>query len=217
VPGYAIAYTPKDPPSTPAVVIAPEAQSSPEHKPPENKRQFSQTVPSLVRSAPKASVAPLPPLPPLEEFNPYAPKKGKGKLIGLGLAGALLLLGAAWGVRGLDRGSQDPRVESAARPDVVPAATAVTAAPTLAPVEETAKPIATPAEPVAVAPEPSATSARRVNEPVPAPVPAKAKVKAKTESASAAARPVTRAPASEPSPPATKPASKGVIVRDAPF
>src|SRR5699024_4895243 len=31
VPGYAIAYTPKDGPSTPAVVIAPEARSEPEN------------------------------------------------------------------------------------------------------------------------------------------------------------------------------------------
>src|SRR6478609_7711182 len=83
VPGYAIAYTPKDPPSTPAVVIAPEAQSSPEHPAPQNKRAFSQTVPSRVRSAPNASLAPLPSPSPAaaaaaaaaeDDFDPYARK-----------------------------------------------------------------------------------------------------------------------------------------------
>jgi hypothetical protein len=226
VPGYAIAYTPKDPPSTPAVVIAPEAQSAPEHQPPENKRPFSQTVPSRVRSAPNASLAPPPPPAPqpapapaaVDDFNPYAPKKGKGKVIGLMLGGALLLLVSVLGVRTLGGGNRElpaassPAAALAPAVDVVRAATVGAETPTSEPAEAT----------------PNPTLARTVaNEPAPAPapvpvrsaserVPAKSKAKTKAETASAA-RPVTRAPTPESSPAPTKPASKGVIVRDAPF
>jgi hypothetical protein len=215
VPGYAIAYTPKDPPSTPAVVIAPEAQSSPEHQPPENKRQFSQTVPSRVRSAPNASALPLPvPLPPLpavtagDDFNPYAPKKGKGKIVGLVLGGALLLLVSVVGVRTLDTSAPRAQSSPVLASDVVEAATVGAAAPTLAPAEPpvTAEPSKTPAKSAAPEHATAAAAAR------PAPAVKLAKAKAKSE---AAARPVTRAPTPEPAP--TKPASKGVIVRDAPF
>jgi len=220
VPGYAIAYTPKDPPSTPAVVIAPEAQSSPENPPPESKpapkkREFSQTIPSRVRSAPSASVAPLPPPVALDDFNPYAPKKSNGKVIGLVLGGALLLLVSVVGVRSLSGGSHEPPAQSA-HPDVVPAATVVAAAPTPAPAEATLTARANPTLAAASSPE-SAPATRHASEPAlsPAKVKAKTKAKAKAEPAAAAARPVARAP--EPSPPATKAASKGVIVRDAPF
>ncbi|MEI9948646.1 MAG: hypothetical protein WDO74_06580 [Pseudomonadota bacterium] len=228
VPGYAIAYVPKDPPSTPAVVIAPEAQSSPEHKPPENKRAYSQTVPSRIRSAPNASAAPLPrsapnvsaaPLPAAaaEDFNPYAPKKAKGKVIGWGLGGALLVLVAVLGVRSLAGSDREPSAQSVPRSDVVPTATAVAAAPTPAPVEptETAESMPTPAKPAAREPAPAAPASRRASEPAPAK--AKAKTKAKAEPGAAATRPVTRAPSAEPNPTPSKAASKGVIVRDAPF
>src|SRR6478736_3959781 len=107
VPGYAVAYTPKDPPSTPAVVIAPEAQSSPDNDPPPAKRQqFSQTMPTQrVRSSPHASVAPpavAAPIAIADDFNPYAPKKGKGKVIALVTGGTLLLLVSVVAIRGLD-------------------------------------------------------------------------------------------------------------------
>jgi hypothetical protein len=215
VPGYAIAYTPKDPPSTPAVVIAPDAQSSPENEPPEHKRQFSQTVPSRVRSAPTASVAPLPAPPLTDDFNPYAPKKGKGKLA-LGLTGALLLLLAAVGVRTLGGESRELAAPSVPRTDVVSTTTAVAAAPTPAPAEPatvaTANPTPTPLEPKASDPVPAVMTARRAHESAPT----KAKTK-KADTASAAPRPVTRT--LEPSPTPAKPArpASGVIVRDAPF
>lgn len=219
VPGYAIAYTPKDPPSTPAVVIAPEAQSSPENLPPENKRQFSQTVPSRVRSAPNASLSPIAPptrvapAPAADDFNPYAPRKGKGKLIGLVLAGALLLLVSVVGVRSFSGGSHEPSTAAALANDVVQTVTTGAAAPTPSPSEpaEPAAAISTPT-PAVTGPElglaPRSKSER-------APVKAKAKVKA--EPAAPAARPASRAPAADPSPTPSKPAGKGVIVRDAPF
>jgi len=222
VPGYAIAYTPKDPPSTPAVVIAPEAQSSPENPPAERKRrEFSQTMPSRVRSAPNASSAPLPP-PPSDDFNPYAPKKGKGKVIALALSSALLLLGAI-GFRTLRGNNHESTAQAVSQSDVVPKTTAVAAAPTLSPAKpaEITEPIPTPAS--AAAAEPEAVQAaevapKRVSGALaPAKPKVKAKAKAKAESASATTRPVTRAPAPEPSPQPTRPASKGVIVRDAPF
>lgn len=219
VPGYAIAYTPKDPPSTPAVVIAPEAQSAREHEPPAKKREFSQTMPSRVRSAPNASVAPLPPPPSAalpDDFNPYARKQGKGKVIGLGLGGALLLLGAVALVRTSGSGNHAlPTQAAGPRTDVVPLATPVATTPTPTPAES--KRLPPTVELSAALPAPIATTAApRTSEAAPAK--SKAKPKAKAESASAATRPVTRVPvaASEPSPP-PRPAGKSVIVRDAPF
>ena len=216
VPGYAIAYTPKDPPSTPAVVIAPEAQSAPDNPPPERRREFSQTVPSRVRSSPNASLSPPPPVakPAIQEddFNPYAPKKGKGKVIGLVLGGTLLLGASLFVVRGLGGSARElpTQTSSAASPaaDVVRAATVVAATPT--------------PEPTEPAPAAIPTPPARESEPVPARTPServpKAKTKAKAEPMAApVARAATRAPAPEPSPPSPKPASKGVIVRDAPF
>ncbi|HET7545178.1 MAG TPA: hypothetical protein VFK05_35175, partial [Polyangiaceae bacterium] len=211
VPGYAIAYTPKDPPSTPAVVIAPEAQSSPENEAPQDKRRFSQTVPSM-RSAPNASLAPPPAPAPaaLDDFDPYAPKKGTGKIIGLALGGALLLLVAVLGVRALSGGNRDSALSSSPVPapvtDVVHATTVAAAAPTPAPAEPSATASSkASANAVSGTAEPAATTAvaRAASERAPA--------KPKTKAA-------LRAPTPEPSPPpASKPASKGVIVRDAPF
>jgi hypothetical protein len=219
VPGYAIAYTPKDPPSTPAVVIAPEAQSSPENLPPERKkREFSQTMPALGRSAPTASVAPQPP-PPADDFNPYAPKKGTSKVVVLGLSGSLLLL-AAIGFRTLSSNRHEPPAQSVPGGDVVSTTTTVAAAPTLSPatLAEPTLPNPTPTSTAASEPEHAAPTPRRATESPPLAKPkVKAKAKAKAESTSATPRPVTRAPVPEPSPIATKPASKGVIVRDAPF
>ncbi|HKO47758.1 MAG TPA: hypothetical protein VJV79_08545 [Polyangiaceae bacterium] len=220
VPGYAIAYTPKDPPSTPAVVIAPEAQSAPENQPPPEsrpagkRREFSQTIPSRSRSAPLASVAPLPPPVALDDFNPYAPKKGKGKVIGLGVGGALLLLASAVGFRSLSGGSHEP---PALQTDVVPTATAVGAAPTPVPAEPALAARTLPSPAAAKEPESTDLSARRASEPAPAKAKTKAKTKARAEPVAAATRPVTRSPAPEPSPTPTRSASKGVIVRDAPF
>jgi hypothetical protein len=215
VPGYAIAYTPKDGPSTPAVVIAPEAQSAPDNPLHERRREFSQTVPSRVRSAPNASPAPLAraakPATTEDDFNPYAPKKGKGKVIGLMLGGTVVLLGAVLVVRGLPgAGHESPtQTSSAASPaaDVVRAATVDAVTPTPEPAEAAPAPLPSP-----TARESATAATRPVSERV-----AKPKTKAKPEPIAPVARAATRAAAPEPSPPAPKPASKGVIVRDAPF
>ncbi|HYP78121.1 MAG TPA: hypothetical protein VER12_19245 [Polyangiaceae bacterium] len=224
VPGYAIAYTPKDSPSTPAVVIAPEAQSSPEHAAPENRRAFSQTIPSRVRSAPNAALAPAtPPAPPtravpspeaLDDFNPYAPKGGKGKVIGMVLGGALLLLISVVGVRTLGGGLHQSAEPSSAT-DVVRAATVGATTPTSEPVEPAAAaPIPAPAQSAVREPVSTRTAQPPASERT---TPTKAKAKAKAVFAPTAGRPATRAPTPEPSPAPAKPASKGVIVRDAPF
>src|SRR6478736_70327 len=224
VPGYAVAYTPKDPPSTPAMVIAPEAQSSPDNDPPPAKRrQFSQTMPAQrVRSSPHASVAPpavAAPIAIADDFNPYAPKKGKGKVIALVTGGTLLLLVSVVAIRGLDGAAHHSPAQAspaAAVPaaDVVRAATVGAAIPTPEPAEPA--PTTAPESPTptrSVAREPESSVARPTSERVPA----KAKTKVKSEAIAPAPRPTTRAASPEASPPAPKPASKGVIVRDAPF
>src|SRR6478609_1675235 len=224
VPGYAVAYTPKDPPSTPAVVIAPDAQSSPDNPPPPAKRrQFSETMPAQrVRSSPHASVAPpavAAPIAIADDFNPYAPKKGKGKVIALLMGGTLLLLVSVVAIRGLDGGAhQSPAQASPAAvvpaADVVRAATVGAAIPTPEPVEPA--PTTVPESPTptrSAAREPESSVARPTSERLPA----KAKAKAKPEAIAPAPRPVTRVASPEASPPTPKPASKGVIVRDAPF
>jgi hypothetical protein len=199
------------------VVIAPEAQSSPEHQAPEKKRQFSQTVPSLVRSAPTASSAPLPPPVAVDDFDPYVPKKGKSKVIAFGLAAGLLLLGSVVGVRSFSGANHEPSAEAVPRIDVMPTATAVATAPTPAPAEGalTAQPTTS-----AAAAKESGTvtvAPRQASENAPAKGKPKPKAKARVEPAAVATRPVTRTPTPEPSPSPTRPASKGVIVRDAPF
>jgi hypothetical protein len=216
VPGYAIAYTPKDGPTTPAVVIAPEAQSPPDYAPPENRRAFSQTVPSRVRSAPNASLSPPPPAAKPaaleDDFNPYAPKKSKGKVVGVLLGGTLLLLVSVLAVRGLGGAERElPAQTSAAAPPAADVVRAATLGPTT-PTPESPAPTAAPL-PATTARPLEAVAVRAVNERAP-----KAKTKAKAEPIAApAARTTTRAASPDPSPPAPKPASKGVIVRDAPF
>jgi hypothetical protein len=231
VPGYAIAYTPKDGPATPAVVIAPEAQSSPDAAP----RPLSQTQPSKVRVAPVVA-APSADLSSasddLEDL--YPPKKKTGKVVAGVLGGMVVLLGVALGMRAL---SNKPPSETSATPvppavttqPAVPAAPAATAAAT--------PPAAAPAtaETTAVVAAPTAEPTRAAPEPAPAPVvpaahPAKAASAAKParpkpEPAAAPAprptpRPVATAsfPAEAPPAPAPKAAAgKSVIVRDAPF
>ena len=223
VPGYAIAYTPKDPPSTPAVVIAPEAQSSPDNEAPADRRRFSQTVPSI-RSAPNASLAPLPPLPPaLDDFDPYAPKNGKGKIIGLALGGALVLLVSVLGIRALGGGTSDsglPLPAAVPVANVVHATTVAAVTPTSAPTESPA-PASAPASasaPSGTAERAATTAARTASERAPTKAKTKGGIGITKEGGVVATRPPTRAPTPEPSPPpASKPASKGVIVRDAPF
>jgi hypothetical protein len=224
VPGYAIAYTPKDGPSTPAVVIAPEAQSDPE-----NKRPMSHTMPSRARVA-TVGATPLaqPSVAIDDDFNPYAPKKGKAKLIGALFAGVAAIVLGAFAVRGMSGGSPTPATVApteapAAAAQVVPAAAAARAeaAPAeAAPAEAApaAKPTAAATEaantPIATADKPRAPAKRE-----PAPKPAAA---ARPKAAPVAATPprtVSRPPAapSETNSAPAKPASKGVIVRDAPF
>lgn len=214
VPGYAIAYTPKDGPSTPAVVIAPEAQSSPE-----NEQPGSTTIRTLARPAPSLS------LPSAVQATAgaalSAPKKNTGRIIAVGLGALALLLSgvfvfrASLGAPALRRSEQP-----AARAVTLPAAAAPAATATVTP--ELSLPTATS---VAPAPEP------RPIEPEPAKaVPVAAKVRrerAKAEPVAATpARPKARptGPPLSPLPVSPKPGSastkspgKGVIVRDAPF
>ena len=197
------------------MVIAPEAQSAPDHAPPEYKRAFSQTVPSLVRSAPNASLTPPAPAAAADDFNPYAPKKGKGKVIGAVAGAALLLVASVVIVQTLGPGNREasPAASPAAASDVVRATTVGASAPTPEPAQTA--PIPSPARTTADEPTSAPVAVRSASERLPAK--AKAKTKAKADSGALAARPVTRAPAPEPSPAPTRPASKGVIVRDAPF
>jgi hypothetical protein len=226
VPGYAIAHTPKDGPSTPAVVIAPEAQSSPET----SKRIFSQTIPSRVRAA---SVEDAPPAPAslADELDPYPPKKGKGKLVALCLGGAILLAGIFVGLRAADRQPAREQVRAGAETPVnpLPSATAPAAATAAIEVPGTAKGTseASPApsdEAKPVDSEPTRRPTRAGTAPPKSEQtqPASPKGKAKVVAAAPARSPAGRAPgtpiATEPSPATTKPAAgKGVIVRDAPF
>jgi len=223
VTGYAIAHTPKDGPSTPAVVIAPEAQSSPET----SKRIFSQTVPSRVRAAePPPDAAPS-----ADAFEPYAPKKSKGKLAVLAVAGALALAFAIALVRTREQPSpaaptavDTSNVAAIARSAASEALAPPAATPTSMPTRATADAAPAASSAGGLAPEASARAetATAASEPAQTAqvTPAKAKGKAK-------AAPPTRTPTSRPpntpvppeaSPAAARPAtSKGVIVRDAPF
>jgi len=224
--GYAIAYTPKDGPSTPAVVIAPDAESSPENvrpapppSSPEPMRPLAETVPSIVRSAPKASLAPLAAPAEPDDENPFGPKRSKGKVFALSLGGAGLLLAAVMGVRELDRDASKPSAQVTPHAGVVPTATAVAPPPTSEPVAATQPSKALDSTPprleVASVAAPAGAPAKRTGE---ANV---AKTKAKAEPVSGNARSTSRTSSAsspnESSPTPTKPASKGVIVRDAPF
>jgi hypothetical protein len=157
-----------------------------------------------------------PPAADLDDFNPYAPKRAKGKVIALTLGGTLLVLIAAVGLRTLNGGNQ---ASDAAHGAVVPVATAVAVVPTPPPAESplTAEPVVAPEKSAPDRPEPRETASRRTNPASPAKAKTKAKTKTRVDPGTTAARGVTRAPLSDPSPAAPRPASKGVIVRDAPF
>jgi flagellar hook-length control protein FliK len=236
VPGYAIAYTPKDRPSTPPVVIAPEAQSSPDA----SKRPLSNTVPSRVRSgplampeaaalasAPAAAPAPLASSATDDIDDTHPPKSRTGVLVFAGVGGVVLLIAVGTGIRALSRTSAP--VTSAA-----PSATAAAIASSRVAAPPIAEPVAaTSAMPVEAAPitapsPPPAASAVAPAFAQPAPVqrPKITKPKPELEAPPEVAAPVQPLPRpaatasfpAEPSAPATKPLpSKGVIVRDAPF
>ena len=71
-----------------------------------------------------------------DDFNPYAPKKGKGKVVGLVLGGALLLLVSVVGVRTLGSSAPSASVSrQRSRAMSSQAATVGAAAPTLAPAD----------------------------------------------------------------------------------
>jgi hypothetical protein len=232
VPGYAIAYTPKDGPSTPAVVIAPEAQSEPE-----NKRPMSLTVPVRVRAPVEAPVhVQQKSIAIDDDFDPYAPRKGKGKLIGAVLGGVVAIAAGLFAIRALSGGAA-PATGAASEPlaaapakdkasDVQAAAPApVAPIPAAAPDPSPSATAAatTPPEPaptpIAIAPTRPPVAAR-----APTPVAAKPATAARPKAEPVAAtptRPAARPPAatvpSDTNSAPTKPASKGVIVRDAPF
>jgi hypothetical protein len=219
VPGYAKAYTPKDGPSTPAVVIAPEAQSSPEHDKP-----HSATVTSRMRAVRAPASSPIASAPPVasqpfpvsstDDLDYVVPTRKNGKLVFGVLGGVALLIVAFVGARALSGSSAPETSASSTTPSATAAVAAAEAAavappPTPAPVETTAA-----AAPIPPPPEPEAPAAP----PAKAPVEPKAnKPKSEPAASPVPARPATRYPTvGESSQPASKP-SKGVIVRDAPF
>ncbi|MET0792689.1 MAG: hypothetical protein ABW061_14305 [Polyangiaceae bacterium] len=225
VPGYAIAYTPKDGPSTPAVVIAPEAQSEPE-----NRRPTPVTVASRVRAEPVAApvhVQPSVALDDDDDFDPYA-KKGKGKLIGVLLGGVAVVIVGVVAFRALNSGSAAPTtnsapvavhrdVQAAVTAPVEPAATvaAATSEPT-APEPTAPEPTAPEPAPIASATASAVIAAREPTRVVTKPSAARPKAEAVAATPTRpAARPSSNSSGSNAAP--AKPASKGVIVRDAPF
>jgi hypothetical protein len=226
VPGYAVAYTPKDGPATPAVVIAPEAQSSPEAV----ERPLSVTRRSKVRAVPSPEApAPVAALDDIDEA--YPAKKKTGMFVAASIGGVVLLLGIALGMRALGRGATSST--GAAAPEATPTAAPVLTVPAQAAPENNvaapaaaapvvAAPTAEPTPPAAVAPaiatrEPSSPPATEPRAKVAKPKPKSVPVAAPTPRP--APRPVATATfPSEPSPPAPKAtAGKSVIVRDAPF
>jgi hypothetical protein len=217
VPGYAPKYTPKDGPATPAVVIAPEAQSSPEA----NKRPLSVTQPSRVRtgvaSAPfAASIGDG------DDIEDIYPRKRKtGLWIVLGLGAVVALIGAALGIRAMSGESAAP--SSAATTPSAPASPR--AASTTLPTSEDNAPAA-PVVPTPTAapsaPAPAATSVEAPEAPSPQAAVTRSKpVKSKAEPVAAPAPRATHAaatatfPAEQTTP--TPKSGKSVIVRDAPF
>ncbi len=209
VPGYAGKYAPKDGPATPPVVIASEAQSSPDAINP----ALSATRPSRARVAPgpvpaRAAGAAV------EVDDLYTPKKKAGPLLYAGAAALLLLLGAVLGIRALSADADSAStpiattvVPAAAAPGSIAAAQA-TAAPSAEPRPLEAAPVVMPSS----APPPQIGSAAHVKA-------AKPKVQAAAPAARPAARPKTPvSPAGDASMPAPKAAAtKSVIVRDSPF
>ena len=236
VPGYAIAYTPKDGPGTPAVVIAPEAQSSPE-----NARPFSLTIPARGRA-----VEVVPPEPPAtdERDSFLPPNKRNIKRISAVVGGAILLAaGVLLGVRALSGPGAPvigapgpPRPPSRPEPGNGPVPTPLLASPPPAR-EPFAQPQAAESSPRALpvpslagsAPAPSDRKPARTGA-EPKKVSTGAELK-KAVPARARAAPITAAttrPASRPAGPASLPSvsptaatnpapGKAVIVRDTPF
>ncbi len=190
------------------------------------------TVPSRVRAAPAAEAPVLLPLPALaDDFDPYPPKKGKGKLVGALLGGSAVLVVAGFGFRALSEGSSESNARAhamdylpgvatpsataqrdeakAAEPAPVEPTTVASAAPTTAAAEPTPSATEAAAPSTSIAPR-AVTPAR---EPTPLTKPA---ARPKAESVAATPTRSTRSSDANSTPP--KPTqSKGVIVRDAPF
>ncbi len=204
VPGYAAKYTPKDGPATPAVVIAPEAQSSPDAA----KRPLSVTQPSRVRAAPARLAQPALAEATTDELDDlYPPKRKRGAVLFASAAAVLLLLGTVLGIRALSHVGSTASSTDALAPTAlatVDAPTPLVAAPSAEP-----RPEAVPA----VTPLPNSAP------PAAAPVRTKA-ARSKTQ---VAPRPTPRpaaptSPAGDGAAPASKAGSgKSVIVRDSPF
>jgi hypothetical protein len=223
VPGYAIAYTPKDGPGTPAVVIAREAQSSPEHA-----RPFSPTVPARGRAV--ESVAPAAPVATADLDSFQSPKKKTGTRIAAAVGSAILLAAGVLGVRALT-GTQAPVSNTSLPPSAPSRTTAESAPPTATTVDPPARSEPSPERAQA---SPSATALPSLSESAPLPSEAKAPRTVsdpkKALPARAKAAPVTAAPtrpasrpgnasfpSQSPSAPAKPAAGKAVIVRDTPF
>ena len=222
VPGYAIAYTPKDSPDIPAVVIAPEAQSRPGDF---EARAVSSSARVVPLPRPPEPVTVQSDISTAPDLVPYAPRKSGGKLIAVGVGGAALLLAAFVGYPALShrpppatsRSSAEPIPARAADirqptqpaptqvevPTEAPAPTQVSAlapeltAPALASAAEGAAPPSSPDSASALA-NPPAPPTARVNRPPPgkgAATPKASRARTKTESVAATpTRPVTRPP-----------------------
>lgn len=223
VPGYAIAYTPKDGPGTPAVVIAPEAQSSPE-----NARPFSPTVPARGRAV--ESVAPAAPVAADDLDSFQSPKKKTGTRIAAAVGSAILLATGVLGVRALT-GTPAPVSNTSVPPGAPSRTTAESAPPTAAAV---APPARSEPSPERAQASPGATALPALEGSAPVPSEAKAartgSEPKKAAPARAKAAPVTAVPtrtasrpgnasfpSQSPSAPAKPAAGKAVIVRDTPF
>jgi hypothetical protein len=221
VPGYAIAYTPKDGPSTPAVVIAPEAEGTPARRKP-----AALTVPSQARSAPvatpiAASIAEQ--SSELDELDGYTKKKSKGPIVLAALGAALLLL-AIGGIRALSRGntSSDTSATTATAPPMAPTVAATPAvtqtvpiadpspAPPASVTTETNTPTSEPAATTEAASKTSAHHGKVVRA-----TPTLPATKAAPHEPAAVSLPAEPNAAPAVSPKASP--SKGVIVRDSPF
>jgi hypothetical protein len=230
VPGYAIAYTPKDGPGTPAVVIAPEAQSSPEHA-----RPFSLTIPARGRAVEAAPPAAPIAVPDLDSFPP--PKKGSGKRISALVAGAILLVaGILLGVRALSGSGAPGRGDAPPASPTHAAAESVLPVPPLSPTPASdlltqpqateMRPSASPAKSAPVPTDPKAARTLTESKKISTATELKKSTPARTKAAPVAGspiRPASRPVSATPLPPsspgaASKPApAKAVIVRDTPF
>jgi DNA segregation ATPase FtsK/SpoIIIE, S-DNA-T family len=215
VPGYATKYTPKDGPATPAVVIAPEAQSSPEA----NKRPLSTTQPSRVRAAPAPVAAS--PLAASVSDDIYPHKKRTGLWIAASVV-VVLLLGAVVGMHALSDNAPAPAAAAASAASATPVSSGAAAAsptpdePSAVAAPVVAAPTVEPTSPPAVA------SASATDTPEPASrqaTIAHAKTAKPKSEVAPAARPAPHpaATATFPAEPSAPKSGKSVIVRDAPF